>query len=175
MRGGDGIQRYHAWVGLLYTISLLLAFAVGLCLNREPCGIDQSVAPKATSPRPDMSYRAHGVFEVPGFSPPYFRTHLDHRNEILVGKRIDNQSGSHRVGSQEDEVANAQDLCDRMVRNIAGDCLKRGMSCYLPCVANGDVRLELASLDINPGRSNHAREIAALDLVRIDENQVPNA
>ena len=112
MSGGDGVQRDHARVGFLHTIRLYLAFAVGLRLNRKLSGIDQAVAPKAASARPDMSHRAHGVFEVAAIALPYFCAHLYHGNEVLVSKRINDKSGSHGVGSQEYEVAIAQDLCD---------------------------------------------------------------
>ena len=175
MSGGYGVQRDHAGVGFLYTIGLSLTFAVGLRLNRKLHGIDQAVAPKAASARPDVSHRAHGVFEVAAFTLPYFCAHLYGRNEVLVGKRINDKSGPHGVGSQEDEVAIAQDLCDRMARDVAGDRLEGNVRRHFPCMANRDLGLELACFHVNSSRPNHTGEIAALDLVRVNKNEVPNA
>ena len=174
MSGGDGVQRDHAGVGFMHTISLFLTFAVGLRLNRKLRGIDQAVAPKAASARPDMSHRAHGVFEVAAVASPDFCAHLYRRNEVLVGKRINDKSGSHGIGSQEDEVAIAQALCDRMALDIAGDRLQRGVNRHLTRVANRDLGLELARLNVDSGRPNHTGEIATLDFVRINKNEVPN-
>ena len=42
-------------------------------------------------------------------------------------------------------------------------------------MTNRDLGLEFPRFDVDSGRSNHPREIAALNLIRIDENQVPNA
>ena len=151
MSGSDGVQRDHAGVGFLHTIGLVLTFAVGLRLNRKLRGIDQAIAPKTASARPDMSHRRHGVFEVAPIAAPDFCAHLYRRNEVLVGKRINDKSGSHGIGSQEDEVAIAQALCDRMTGDIAGDRLQRGVNRDLTRVTNRDLGLELARFDVDVG------------------------
>ena len=155
MSGGDGVQRDHAGVGFLNTVGLLLTFAVGLRLNRKLRGINQSIAPKAPSARPDVSNRTHGVFEVAAIARSYFCAHLYRRNKVLVGKSINDKSSSHGVGSQEDEVAIAQHLCDRSARDIAGDRLQGGVSRHFPRVTNRDLGLELARFNVDLGRPNH--------------------
>ena len=112
MSSGDGVQGYHAGVGLMNAVGLFLTFAVGLRLDCQLCGIDQTVAPKTASAWPDVAYRAHGVFKVAPAVSAYSGAHLYNGNEVLVGKRIDNESGSHGVGSQEDEIAITQNPCD---------------------------------------------------------------
>ena len=60
-----------------------------------------------------------------------------------MGKRINDKSGPHRVSSQEDEVAIAQDLCDRMARDIARR--PAADSCESLSPARGEPRFELLS------------------------------
>ena len=93
MSGGNCVQCDHTGVELLHAIGLFLTFTIGLRLNRKLCGINQAIAPEATSARPDMSHRAHSVFKVAAIAPPYLCTHLYHRNEVLVRKRINDKSG----------------------------------------------------------------------------------
>ena len=62
-----------------------------------------------------------------------------------------------------------------MARDISGDWLQGGVSRHFPRVANRDVGLELSRFNVDVGRSNHTGEIAALDLVRINKNEAPNA
>ena len=101
----------------------------------------------------------HGVFKVAAIAPTYFCSHLYRRNQVLVGKRINDKSGSHGVGSQEDEVAVAQDLCDRMAGDISGDRLQRSVNRNLTRMANCDLGLELARFNVDSGRPQpHGRD-----------------
>ena len=122
-----------------------------------------------------MPHRTHSILEFAALAALYFRAHLYRRNEVLVGKRIDDKPGSHGVGSQEDEVAIAQGFCDLISRDIPGDRHQHGINRHLARMANSDLVLKLPRFDVDAGGANHTREIGALNLVRIDENEVPNA
>ena len=49
------------------------------------------------------------------------------------------------------------------------------MDRHLSGVADCDLGLELADFDVDSSRANHAREVAFVDLFRIDQNKVANA
>ena len=66
------VQRDHTGVGFLHAVGLRLALTVGLRLDCELRWIDQAVAPEAAITGPDVAYGTHGIFEVTGFTGPYF-------------------------------------------------------------------------------------------------------
>ena len=64
-------------------------------------------------------------------------------------------------------------FCDRISRDIPGDRHQHGINRHLARMANSDLGLKLPRFDVDSGGANHTREIGALNLVRIDENEVP--
>ena len=104
----DSVQRDHAGVGLLYSVSLGLPFVVRFSLNRKLRGINKAITPEAPSTGPYVSDGAHGIFEVTSFPRPYFHSHLYCRNEVLVSDRIHDKPSSHGICCQEDEIAITQ-------------------------------------------------------------------
>ena len=124
VRGGNRVQGDDAGVGLADAVGLVFALGIGLGLDGELRWVDQAVTPQASDCRPDLAYGGHRVFDGATEPGAHLGAHLGDRNEVLVGKSVDDEAGTHGVGGEEDEVAVSELLRNGLGNDVLGDAVE---------------------------------------------------
>ena len=92
----------------------------------KPCRVDESVAPKAAPVRRYGPADAEYISDVSRVVDRYLGADLGAGDAVLVHDRVEEQSGSHRVGREEDVVAIREMRRDVFMEEIVGNGFDAG-------------------------------------------------